>query len=184
MSAKDMANKAQLSARINGTGAFKFVEQKGDTTVLAGNAEFFLGAPKIPGVNTSSSATRRRACWRSCNGEADIIERLEQEQVDTISKDPRFDINKAVSVENKYLWFRCSKKPFDDPPVRLAGCHAIDRSRSSTCSAFPAGHSKAHISPVKFGYTEVADFPGIRSGQGPEAARRGRLPEGARACRN
>jgi peptide/nickel transport system substrate-binding protein len=50
LSAKDVANKAQLSARMNGTGPYKYVEQKGDTTVLTANTGFFLGAPKIPSV--------------------------------------------------------------------------------------------------------------------------------------
>ena len=93
------------------------------------------------------------------NGEADIIERLEAEQVDTISKDPRFDIHKAVSVENKYLFFRCSKKPFDDPRVRLAACHSIDRKQVLDLLGVSGTFSKAHISPVKFGYAEVADYP-------------------------
>ena len=118
------------------------------------------------------------------NGEADIIERLEQEQVETISKDARFNIHKAVSVENKYLFFRCSKKPFDDPRIRLAACHSIDRKQVLEVLGVSGTYSKAHISPVKFGYTDVADYPGIRSGQGAEASGGSRLPEGRRACPN
>ena len=53
MSAKDVADKARLSARMNGTGPFRYVEQTGDTTVLAANPTFFMGAPKIPGGRVS-----------------------------------------------------------------------------------------------------------------------------------
>jgi peptide/nickel transport system substrate-binding protein len=159
MSAKDVANKAQLSARLNGTGPYKYVDQKGDTTYLAANPDFFLGAPKIPAVQyhvVSDTTTRTLSLL---NGEADIIERLEQEQVETIAKDARFNIHKAVSVENKYLFFRCSKKPFDDARLRLAACHSIDRKQILDILGVSGAFSKAHISPVKFGYAEVVDYP-------------------------
>lgn len=159
MSAKDVADKKLLASRPNGTGAFKFVEQNGDSTILTANENFFAGKPKIPGVTykfVGDTTTRALALMA---GEADIIERLEQEQVDTIAKDPKFVINKAVSVENKYLWFRCSKPPFNDERVRQAAAHAIDRSVLLDILGISGTHCAAHISPVKFGYTEVPDFP-------------------------
>jgi peptide/nickel transport system substrate-binding protein len=159
MSAKDIANKAQLSARMNGTGPFKYVKQDGDTTILAANPDFFMGSPKVPGVEYHFVGDTTTRTLSLLNGEADIIERLEAEQVETISKDPRFKIHKAVSVENKYLFFRCSKKPFDDPRVRLAACHSIDRKQVIDLLGVSGVFSKAHISPVKFGYADVADYP-------------------------
>jgi len=104
LSAKDVANKAQLSARMNGTGPYMYVEQKGDTTVLKANPEFFLGAAKIPSVEYRFVGDTTTRTLSLLNGEADIIERLEQEQVETISKDVRFNIHKAVSVVNMYLF--------------------------------------------------------------------------------
>ena len=133
---------------MNGTGPYKYVEQKGDTTVLTANPDFFLGAPKIPASNIKFVGDTTTRTLSLLNGEADIIERLEQEQVETISKDARFDIHKAVSVENKYLFFRCSKKPFDDPRIRLAACHSIDRKQVLEVLGVSGTHSKAHISPV------------------------------------
>lgn len=159
MAAKDVANKAQLSARMNGTGPYKYVEQKGDSTFLAANPDFFLGQPKIPSVEYRFVGDTTTRTLSLLNGEADIIERLEQEQVETIAKDARFVINKAVSVENKYLFFRCSKAPFDNEKVRLAACYSIDRSVILDILGVSGTFSKAHISPVKFGYTEVADYP-------------------------
>src|SRR6266404_143269 len=159
MSAKDIANPKQLSARMNGTGAFKFVEQKGDSTFLAANPDFFAGKPKIPGVEYHYVGDAGTRALSLLNGSADIIERLEQEQVETISKNPRFAIHKVLSTEDKYLWFRCSKKPFDDPRIRLAACHSIDRKQVLEILGISGAYCKAHISPVKFGYTEVADYP-------------------------
>src|SRR5260370_29289536 len=144
---------------MNGTGPYAYVEQKGDTTLLKANPEFFLGAPKIPSVEYRFVGDTTTRTLSLLNGKADITERLEQEQVETISKDTRFNIHKAVSVENKYLFFRCSKKPFDDPRVRLAACYSIDRKQVLEVLGVSGTYSKAHISPVKFGYTEVADYP-------------------------
>ena len=78
LSAKDVANKAQLSARMNGTGPYMYVEQKGDTTVLKANPEFFLGAAKIPSVEYRFVGDTTTRTLSLLNGEADIIERLEQ----------------------------------------------------------------------------------------------------------
>jgi peptide/nickel transport system substrate-binding protein len=159
MSAKDVADKKTLSARPNGTGAFKFVEQKGDSTILAANPDFFAGAPKIPGITFSfvGDATTRTLALLS--NEADLIERLEAEQVATLEKNPDIKTHQAISVENKYLWFRCSKPPFDDARLRLAACHAIDRTQIWELLGVSGKESYAHISPVKFGYVKVADYP-------------------------
>jgi len=49
MSAKDVANKAKLSARMNGTGPYKYVEQKGDTPFLR-ECRFLPRCTEDPGV--------------------------------------------------------------------------------------------------------------------------------------
>jgi peptide/nickel transport system substrate-binding protein len=159
LSAKDVQDKKLLASRPNGTGAFKFVEQQGDATVLAANDKFFLGKPKIPGVTYKFVGDTTTRALELLSGGADIIERLEQEQVDTIAKNPSFVINKSVSVENKYLWFRCSKPPFNDVRLRQAAAHAIDRKVLLDVLGVSGMHAGCHISPVKFGYTEVKDFP-------------------------
>ena len=159
LSARDAADKKLLASRPNGTGAFKFVEQQGDGTVLTANEKFFAGKPKIPGVTYKFVGDTTTRALALLSGQADIIERLEQEQVETISKNPAFVINKSVSVENKYLWFRCSKPPFSDVRVRQAAAHAIDRSVILDVLGMSGMKSAAHISPVKFGYTDVKDFP-------------------------
>jgi len=159
MSADDIADGKALAARPNGTGPFKFDRQDGNTTVLAAYDGFFQGAPKLPGINFSfvGDATTRTLALLS--GEADIIERLEAEQVDTIEAKGGFALNKAVSVENKYLWFRCSKPPFNDERLRKAACHAIDRSVILDILGVSGHPSDAYISPVKFGYVDTPNYP-------------------------
>ena len=159
MSANDIKNPQVLAQRLNGTGAFKFVRQEKDDTVMAANENFFKGAPKIKDLHfiyVPDSTTRLISLQ---SGESDIIERLETEQVDVVEKDKNLKLNSAVSVENKYLWFRCSKPPFDDWRVRRAACHAIDRKQIWQVLGKSGYASYTHISPVKFGYTKVPEYP-------------------------
>lgn len=160
MSARDIADGKALAARPNGTGAFRFVEQRGNTTVLEANPDFFAGKPVLPGINftyVGDSTTRTLALL---NGEADLIERLEAEQVATIEgAQGGFKLNKAISVENKYLWFRCSKPPFNDERLRRAAAHAIDRTVLVDILGVSGAASKCWISPVKFGYIDEPTYP-------------------------
>ena len=161
MSAKDIAEgpSGALSQRMNGTGPFKFVEQKGNDTVLAAHDGYFRGKPGIPGINFTFVGDSTTRMLSLLNGQASIVERLEPEQVDTLASNPAIAINNVVSVENKYLWFRCSKKPFDDVRVRLAACHAIDRSMLLEVLG-SAGHASSNfVSPVKFGYVDLENYP-------------------------
>lgn len=161
MSATDIAAgpSGPLSQRLNGTGPFKFVEQRGNDTVLAAYEDYFLGAPKIPGISFNFVGDSTTRMLSLLNGQASIVERLEPEQVATLESNESIAISSVVSVENKYLWFRCSKPPFNDPRVRKAAAHAIDRSMLVEILG-AAGHaSKNYVSPVKFGYIDLDNYP-------------------------
>ncbi|MCZ7448240.1 ABC transporter substrate-binding protein [Rhizobium rhizogenes] len=159
MSAKDVADPKTLSARPNGTGGFKFVKQDGNTTVLEAFDGFYLGKPTIPGLHFSFVGDATTRTLALLNGEADLIERLEAEQVETIQKTGGFQLHKAISVENKYLWFRCSKAPFNDWRLRRAVCHAIDRSVIDDILGVSGHASNCYVSPVKFGYVDIPNYP-------------------------
>jgi peptide/nickel transport system substrate-binding protein len=161
MSAKDIAagSGGVLSQRLNGTGPFKFVEQRGNDTVMKAYDGYFKGKPAIAGITftfTGDSTTRMLSLM---NGQASIVERLEPEQVDTIKGNPNIHINQVVSVENKYLWFRCSKPPFNDPRIRLAACHAINRDVILDVLGSAGRGSSNFVSPVKFGYIDLDNYP-------------------------
>lgn len=159
MSANDIKDPRVLAQRLNGTGAFRFVKQDKDDTVMAANEDYFRGAPKIKHLHfvyVPDSTTRLISLQ---SGESDVIERLETEQVDVVEKDKNLKLNSAISVENKYLWFRCSKEPFKDWRVRRAAAHAIDRSAIWQILGKSGHPSYTHISPVKFGYTKVPGYP-------------------------
>lgn len=161
MSAKDIAQgpNGVLNQRLNGTGPFKFVEQRGNDTVMEAFPDYFRGAPQIPGVTFSYVGDATTRMLSLMNGQADVIERLEPEQVETLAKEEGIVLNRAVSVENKYLWFRCSKPPFDNPLVRKAAAHAIDRSLILEVMGTAGEPSSNFVSPIKFGYTDLENYP-------------------------
>lgn len=161
LSATDVAAgpNGPLSQRLNGTGPFKFVAQQGNNTVMEAFPGYFLGAPKVPGVTFSFVGDATTRMLSLMNGQADVIERLEPEQVETLEAEEGIKLSRLVSVENKYLWFRCSKPPFDDPRVRKAAAHAIDRSMIMEIMGTAGQASNNFISPIKFGYYDIPNYP-------------------------
>ena len=93
------------------------------------------------------------------NGEADIIERLEPEQYESLSGESGLRLNRTIATENKYLHFRCNKEPFSDPKLRRAAAHAIDRSLINEVMGVAGHPSNAYISPVKYGYADIPNYP-------------------------
>lgn len=161
MSATDIAGgpSGPLTQRLNGTGPFRFVAQKGNDTVLEANKDYFRGEPKIPGINFTFVGDATTRMLSLLNGQASIVERLEPEQVTTLEGNKAIAINSVVSVENKYLWFRCSKPPFNDPKVRMAACHAIDLAMIREVLGSAGHESYNYVSPVKFGYMDLPNYP-------------------------
>ncbi|EPX86019.1 ABC transporter substrate-binding protein [Salipiger mucosus] len=161
MSATDIAEgpNGVLSTRLNGTGPFRFVEQDGNDTVMEAYEDYFKGTPTVPGVTFSFVGDATTRMLSLMNGQADVIERLEPEQVETLEGEDDIKLSRLVSVENKYLWFRCSKPPFDNPLVRKAACHAIDRDLIMQIMGSAGEFSSNFVSPIKFGYTDLENYP-------------------------
>ncbi len=171
-----------LAKRLNGTGPFRFVEQRGNTTVLKAHEGYFKGKPAIPGIDFTFTADSTTRMLSLMNGQASIVERLEPEQVETVKGNPKIAVSRIVSVENKYLWFRCSKPPFNDVRLRLAACHAIDRSVILDVLG-SAGHASSNfVSPVKFGYVDLKNYPAYDPDKAQALLAQAGFPKG-RACR-
>jgi len=75
MSAKDVEGgpSGPLSQRLNGTGPFRFVEQRGNDTILEAFGGYFMGAPKVPGVTFSFVGDATTRILSMLNGQASII---------------------------------------------------------------------------------------------------------------
>lgn len=159
MSAKDIADPETLQSRPNGTGAFKFAEQRGNTTVLKAFDGFMHGKPILEEVHFAYIGDATTRVLALLSGEIDVSERLEPEQYETLSSEAGVQLSRTVATENKYLHFRCDKPPFDNPVLRLAASHAIDREQVLGVMGAAGEGSNNYISPVKFGYTDLPNYP-------------------------
>ncbi|MDO8673428.1 MAG: peptide ABC transporter substrate-binding protein, partial [Dehalococcoidia bacterium] len=114
----------------NGTGPYKLsLWKKGERIVLERNADFYKGLPKLERVDFQLSGGSSMTMYE--NGEIDIsgvglndIERI---------TDPSNPLNKELvtgaSLDVFYIGFNAKKAPFDDPKVRQAFNHAIDKDK-------------------------------------------------------
>jgi len=153
MSADDIKSGA-IAERPNGTGYYKFVSREGPTTRCVAYDKYHLGKPQIEEYVSTFVGDANTRLLSLLNGEADLIERIEPEQYETLLKED-VTVVRTISTENKYLHFRCHRPPFDNPLVRQAACHAIDRDVILDIMG-PAGHrSIGQLSPKKFGYTDT-----------------------------
>jgi peptide/nickel transport system substrate-binding protein len=159
MSKNDIKAPGALAQHPNGTGPFKFVEQKGNTSYLTAFDKFFKGKPLLEQVQFTYVSDATTRVLGLLSGNIDVLQRLEPEQYDTLAKEARVKTGRTLSTENKYLHFRCNKAPFDNPMIRLAACHAIDRSQVMSLMGVAGGESSSYLSPLKFGYEKVPGYP-------------------------
>ncbi|WP_284948127.1 ABC transporter substrate-binding protein [Acidisoma cladoniae] len=159
MSKDDVKTPATLAQRPNGTGPFKFVNQTGNTSNLAAFDKYYQGKPLLDFVQFSYVGDATTRVLGLMSGNINVLQRLEPEQYGTLKKEARVTTGSTLSTENKYLHFRCNKRPFDNALIRLAACHAIDRSQVLELMDVAGGDSSSYISPLKFGYEKVPNYP-------------------------
>lgn len=159
LSAKDVADPAMLQKRPNGTGPFRYVSTDGDKNTIVANDDYYGGRPKIDEVIYSYVPDTSTRVLGLLNGQYQIIERLEPEQYESLVANGTVSTHRELSSENKYLHFRCNKPPFNDVRVRMAACHAIDRSQILALLGEAAKASSCYLSPMKFGYVDIPGYP-------------------------
>lgn len=159
LSAKDVANPDILKKRPNGTGAFQYEQTKGDQIFFKAFEHYHEGRPAIDTVVWNYVPDANTRVLGLLNGQYHLIERLEPEQYDSLSKESSITVSRELSSENKYLHFRCNKPPFNDERVRMAACMAIDRQQVLEIVGAAGQASNCHLSPVKFGFVDVPGYP-------------------------
>lgn len=159
LSKDDVKNPAGLSQKPNGTGAFKFIKQEGNTSYLEAFENFFRGKALLEHVEFSYIADATSRVLGLMSGDIDLLQRLEPEQYATVKQNAALYSWEALSTENKYLHFRCNKAPFDNPLVRRAAAHAIDRSQVLSVMDVAGAANNSYISKLKFGYVDVPGYP-------------------------
>lgn len=178
MSKADVADPKRLQAHPNGTGPFQFVKQDGNSTVLKAYDGFQNGRPLLDELRFSYIGDATTRVLGLLGGEIDIIERLEPEQYETLVSDNRVKTQRTISTENKYLHFRCNKPPFDNPLMRRAVAHAIDREQIMGVMGVAGHASSNYISPLKFGYVDLPDYPSYDPAKCQELLNQAGYPKG------
>lgn len=159
LSARDIANPDRLRSRPNGTGPFRYSETQGDRIIFEAFDEYYDGKPNIETVVWAYVSDANTRVLGLLNGEYHLTERLEPEQYVSLTGESGITTDRSLSSENKYLHFRCNKPPFDNELVRQAAVAAIDRDQVLQLVAEAGQASDCHISPVKFGYIDVPNYP-------------------------
>ncbi len=116
--------------RPNGTGPFKLREWRvGERIVLERNENYYLGAPKLERAIFILSGGSAMTMYE--NNEVDVT----GVGIDDIERvlDPNSPLRNELVVVNSfsvgYIGFNVTKPPFDDPKVRQALNHAIDKEK-------------------------------------------------------
>lgn len=120
----------------DGAGPFKLAEwRRGEAVILERFAEYYGGAPEIPPAGPAlvdrvvfrviPENTARIAALLT--GEVDIISELPPAQIRQIDASSNATVQKVRGTRTFFVAFNVAKKPFDDPRVRKALNHALDK---------------------------------------------------------
>lgn len=160
MSADVIKDPTKLATTVDGTGAYKFTGYKNDTMYFEAFDSCWEGAPKVKYVQYKyvPDASTRLAALQT--GEADIIERVESEQVPQLQNNKDIQVIKQTTTEVKHLSCKFKVAPMNNEKVRLAISYAIDK-ESIVKNIFQgyASVAKSFVSPVSWGYADADGLP-------------------------
>jgi peptide/nickel transport system substrate-binding protein len=178
LSKADIDDEKVLSQRLNGTGAWKLLEQAGDTTKFAAFENYHGGHPKLDFIDFPWIADANTRVLGLLSGEFDLTDRLEPEQYETLSKDKRVEVSRTMAGENKIIAFRCALPPTDNPLVRQAISHAIDREQIMQVMGIAGSPSDSFLPSVKFGSDPLKNYPKYDPAKCQELLEKAGYPKG------
>ena len=113
-----------------GTGPFQFVNwERDEQLVLEAFDDHWRGAPKVSRVvfvPTSESAVRAMQLER---GEIHIADNLPPATLDALAELPQIEIQEQQAINVGYLTMQTQQPPLDNPKLRRAIGHAIDKAQ-------------------------------------------------------
>ncbi len=111
-----------------GTGPFKFMQwDKNDKIVLDANYTHWAGKPAIDKLIFHSIPDNAERFMELQQGNIHVMEFPNPDEIPLIQGDPQFDLLMQSSLNVGYLAMNMEKPPFDNPKVRLAINHAINK---------------------------------------------------------
>ena len=125
-----------LATRVDCVGPFKLVEwRRGDAVIMERDPGYYGGSPEIPPVGPAKvdrvifkiipeNASRVAALLA---GEADIVNELPVSAIKQVEASGKAAVAAVNGTRTFFVAMNMAKKPFDDPRVRKALNHAVDR---------------------------------------------------------
>lgn len=140
-----------------GTGPFKFVEWKrNDSITIEKNPDYWVeGEPKLDQVIFRSIPDNSARLNALLSGEIDLADGITPSDAPTVEGDENLQLFERPSMNVGYLGLTTTREPFDDPKVRQAMNHAIDK--QAIVDAFFQGRgevAKNPMPPVISGYND------------------------------
>lgn len=112
-----------------GTGPFMFQEwRRNDSITLVKNPDYWMaGYPKLDTLIFKVIPDNSARLMALRSGEIDLMDGVNPDDVGTIEADPNFALFKRAENNVGYLGFNVQKAPFDNPQVRIAMNHAVNK---------------------------------------------------------
>ncbi|MEK3734957.1 ABC transporter substrate-binding protein [Paenibacillus sp. FSL M8-0334] len=145
-----------------GTGPFVFKEwRRNDSITLEKNPEYWReGLPKLNRVIVRSIPDNSARFNALQSGEIDLMEDLSPDDLAVLESNPNLQKIERPSNNVGYLGFNLKKEPFNDPKVRLALSHAVNK--QGIIDAFFAGQAVPAVNPIPpsmWGYNDsIQDY--------------------------
>lgn len=148
---------AAINENPVGTGPFKFVSwSRDDSIVLDKNEDYWKeGYPKLDSVifQVIPDNSARLTALRS--GEIDIMDGLNPDDIEILEGEEGVQVFERATNNIGYLGFHVEKEPFNDPNVRIALNHAVDKEALiTTLYAGLAEPAKNAVPPGYLGYND------------------------------
>ena len=144
-----------------GSGPFRFGEwRRSDRIILERNEEFWGGAPELERIvfrDIPEAHTRRLELE---NGSIHVLDSADPEDVDAMRENAQLRVVEKAGMNVGYVAMNTTHSPLDDPRVRYAINHAIDKQTIvDQLYSGRAVKAKNPIPPTIWGYNDdVEDF--------------------------
>ncbi|WP_232214210.1 ABC transporter substrate-binding protein [Bacillus sp. SG-1] len=140
-----------------GTGPFKFVEWKeNDKIVLEKNEDYWQeGLPKLDQIIFKSIPENSARLNALISGEIDLADGINPSDAEKIQEDEKLQLFERPSLNVGYLGLTNTREPFNNPKVRQALNHAVNK--QAIIDAFFEGKAdpaKNPMPPVINGYND------------------------------